>query len=146
MNKKLYIATVCLTILVAGCRQSPPIQSTDLAPASVANQPQTEFQSIIEGFLAECKSASVNSPRKMEERLGIAALGSREQGGEDPEKMDRSQWHPVLREIIECTHEKQPYETIKRTYVDKPSPQRQEAILLLKVMGYKCPETEAISD
>ena len=97
-------------------------------------------------FLAECSRAKVKSPKEMAERLGIAALRKREAAGEDPEEADRSTWHPVLREITARTHEKDPCEAIRQTYVDRPSPYRAQAVLLLKVMGYKCPETEAVTD
>ena len=145
MNQKSCIVAACLVVLVVGC-QSETLQSQvrPTTPGSV--QPQEAFPKLIEGFLVECKKAAVNSPETMAERLGLVALRKRGQSGEDLENMDRSNWHPVLREVLERKHEKQPFEAIKRRHIDKPSLHRQEAILLLKVLGYKCAETEAIPD
>lgn len=105
-----------------------------------ASKEQEIFHQVIEAFLDECRTLKVDSLTAMEKQLGLDVLRQREKDGEDMEKADRRTWHPVLRELVEHDHGTDPYETIRKTYVDQPSPYRKEAILLLKVMGYRCAE------
>ncbi len=120
---------------------------TDSSQKPEAQQLNSEtFARVVNDFLVECQKAGVKTPEAMEARLGLDELRKREQQGEDMAKLDWDTVHPILQHLRVAgeTNSFRPYRMIYEKYVEQPSDLRLQAILLLKTLGYRSAETDAL--
>lgn len=140
-GKRMALGALMAALLAAvtsGCSMARTNQCSTTAPASG----ETSLEATVAAFLAECAKSGVTNVVQMEGKLGLPEL--RKQYPHESEMPDRTKWHPVIREVCLRETPPDPYRLVKTKYVDNPSPYRQQAILLLKTLGYKCKETEAV--
>jgi hypothetical protein len=132
------VCAVMTALMLAGCAITG-------APASgggrVSQDP--ELERAVEVFLTECLQANVDDVAKMKAALGVAPIETQGQGA--GLQMDNRLGQTVTSLLDERRKNRtDPLRLIKQEYVDSPGPYWNQAVLLLKVMGYKCLETEAL--
>jgi hypothetical protein len=125
-------------VMLTGC-------ATPDAPVPVGGRagPDPVLERAVEVFLTECLIAGVDDEAKMRTALGIP---SKDKLGAAPVKpADASSGQTLVSVLAERLETRtDPFRLIRQEYVVSPGPYWNQAVLLLKVMGYKCLETEAL--
>ncbi|MBM4163801.1 MAG: hypothetical protein FJ222_05115 [Lentisphaerae bacterium] len=133
------LCAVITALILAGCA------TTGVTPSSRGSRvPQDPaLERAVEVFLTECLHANVDDVAKMKAALGVSPIDT--QGQAAGPQMDNRLGQTVMSLLDERQKNRtDPLRLIKQEYVDSPGPYWNQAVLLLKVMGYKCLETEAL--
>jgi hypothetical protein len=135
------VCAVITALTLAGCA------TTGGAPTSgVGRLPQDPaLERAVEVFLTECLHAGVDDVAKMKAALKDSPIKGQADGqGQAPAKPANGRTGQALMSVLTERTENRtdPFRLIKQEYVDSPGPYWNQAVLLLKVLGYKCLETE----
>ena len=124
--------------MLAGCATTGGVQH--LVGGRVRQDPALERA--VEVFLTECLIADVDDVAKMKAALQNPPIDG--QGQASIQTADVSTGQTVLKLLAERKeYRTDSYRLIKQEYVDSPGPYWNQAVLLLKALGYTCVETES---
>ena len=125
-------------LMLAGCVTTGG--SPTLVGGRVKQDPALERA--VEVFLTECLHARVDDVAKMKATLEKQPIDT--QGPTSIQTAEVRSGQIVLKLLAERQENStDSYRLIKQEYVDSPGPYWSQAVLLLKILGYTCIETEA---
>ena len=131
-------AVVMTALMLAGCA------TTGGSPTGVGGRVKQDpvLERAVEVFLTECLHASVDDVAKMKATLKKKPIDA--QGQVSIQTAEVRAGQTVLNLLAERKENRtDSYRLIKQEYVDSPGPYWNQAVLLLKVLGYTCIETES---
>ena len=131
-------AVVMTALMLAGCA------TTGGSPTGVGGRVKQDpvLERAVEVFLTECLHARVDDVAKMKATLKKKPIDA--QGQVSIQTAEVRAGQTVLNLLAERKENRtDSYRLIKQEYVDSPGPYWNQAVLLLKVLGYTCIETES---
>jgi hypothetical protein len=131
-------AVVMTALMLAGCA------TTGGSPTGVGGRVKQDpvLERAVEVFLTECLHARVDDVAKMKATLKKKPIDA--QGQVSIQTAEVRAGQTVLNLLAERKENRtDSYRLIKQEYVDSPGPYWNQAVLLLKVLGYTCIETDA---
>ena len=137
-GRGVVVCAVITALMLAGCATTGGSQTSVVG--RVRQDPALERA--VEVFLTECLHADVDDVAKMKAVLKNPPIDG--QGQASIQRADVRSGQTVLKLLAERKENRtDSYRLIKQEYVDSPGPYWNQAVLLLKVLGYKCMETAA---
>ena len=132
------MCAVITALMLAGCATTGG--STTGVGVRVKQDPALERA--VEVFLTECLHARIDDVGKMKATLKKQPIDA--QGQVSIQTAEVRAGQTVLNLLAERKENRtDSYRLIKQEYVDSPGPYWNQAVLLLKVLGYTCIETES---
>ena len=132
------VCAMITALMLAGCA------TTGGSPTGVGGRVKQDpaLERAVEVFLTECLHARVDDVAKMKATLEKQPIDPLGQVSIQTAEVRSGQ--AVLELLAERKENRtDSYRLIKQEYVDSPGPYWNQAVLLLKVLGYRCIETEA---
>jgi hypothetical protein len=143
------VCAVITALMLAGCA------TTGGSPTGVGGRVKQDpvLERAVEVFLTECLHARVDDVAKMKATLKKKPIDAQGQvsiqaddapGQVSIQTAEVRSGQTVLKLLAERKENRtDSYRLIKQEYVDSPGPYWKQAVLLLKVLGYTCIETES---
>jgi len=132
------VCAVITALMLAGCA------TTGGSPTGVGGRVKQDpvLERAVEVFLTECLHARIDDVAKMKATLKKKPIDA--QGQVSIQTAEVRAGQTVLNLLAERKENRtDSYRLIKQEYVDSPGPYWNQAVLLLKVLGYTCIETES---
>jgi hypothetical protein len=132
------VCAVITALMLAGCA------TTGGSPTGVGGRVKQDpvLERAVEVFLTECLHARVDDMAKMKATLEKQPIDA--QGQVSIQTAEVRAGQIVLNLLAERKENRtDSYRLIKQEYVDSPGPYWNQAVLLLKALGYTCIETES---